>query len=150
MPAAAPTFTITYDATPRLLVGRWTKEVAADALYAAYTQLLTSAPAHDRCRFWLLDIRPRTWHWEVFAHWFCETFAPQVVAQLGAPVFVAYVASEEQRILIESPATAATLQQAARAEFYPYFFTDEASAREWLAYYQTHPDRDHRTLLGVV
>ncbi len=134
-------FSLTYEAVPRLLVGRWLQDSEDEDLYPAYRQLLAAAKAHDNCRFWLLDMRQRSWHTVAFAKWFSGLLANEVVREIGAPVFVAYVANEAHRVDIESVATQATLRHAARVEFYPYFFSDEAAAREWLLYYQAHPDQ---------
>ena len=134
-------FSLDYEAKPHLLVGRWLHDSDDDDLYPAYRLLLAAAKANGNCRFWLLDMRQRDWHTVAFAEWFGGLLANQVVREVGAPVFVAYVAGETHRVDIESVATAATLRQAAQVEFYPYFFSDEAAARDWLTYYQTHPDQ---------
>jgi hypothetical protein len=55
-------FSLNYEVEPRLLVGRWLQDSAEDDLYPAYRQLLAAAKAHDNCRFWLLDMRQRSWH----------------------------------------------------------------------------------------
>jgi hypothetical protein len=134
-------FSLNYEVEPRLLVGRWLQDSAEDDLYPAYRQLLAAAKAHDNCRFWLLDMRQRSWHTVAFAKWFSGLLANQVVSEVGAPVFVAYVADEAHRVDIESVATQATLRHAAKVEFYPYFFSNENAARDWLLYYQAHPDQ---------
>ena len=138
---APPTdfFSLGYEVAPHLLVGRWLHESEDGDLYPAYLRLLATAKANGNCRFWLLDMRQRDWHTVAFAEWFGGLLANQVVREVGAPVFVAYVADETHRVDIESVATEAMLRQAARVEFYPYFFNDEAAARDWLIYYQTHP-----------
>lgn len=134
-------FSLSYEAELSLVVGRWLQDSEDSDLYPAYRQLLVEAKAHDNCRFWLLDMRQRSWHSVAFAQWFSGLLANQVVREVGAPVFVAYLASEAHRADIESVATEATLRQAAEVEFYPYFFSDEPAARDWLHYYQTHPDQ---------
>jgi len=134
-------FSLDYEAAPRLVVGRWLHDSEDGDLYPAYHQLLATAKAHSNCRFWLLDMRRRSWHSVEFAQWFSGLLANQVVREVGAPVFVAYIASEAHRADIESVATDATLRQAAEVEFYPYFFSDEVAARDWLRYYQTHPNQ---------
>ena len=75
-------------------------------------------------------MRQRSWHTAAFAQWFSELLANQVVREVGAPVFVAYIADEAHRADIESVATEATLRHAAQVEFYSYFFSDEATARD--------------------
>lgn len=142
MQASPPdTLSIRYDAEQNLLVGYWHRDAEAKNLYPAFYQLLAAAKAHGNCRFWLLDMRQRSWHTAAFTEWFSELLAHKVVQEVGAPVFVAYVADEVHRADIESVATEATLRQIAQVEFYPYFFSNEAAAHDWLVYYQTHPDQ---------
>lgn len=142
MQASVPDiFSVHYDAEQDLLVGLWRHDLETDDLYSAYHQLLAAAKAHGNCRFWLLDMRQRSWHTAVFTKWFSELLAHRVVQEVGAPVFVAYVADEAHRADIESIATEAMLRQVAQIEFYPYFFSNEVAARDWLVYYQTHPDQ---------
>jgi hypothetical protein len=134
-------FSLDYEVESHLLIGRWLHDSDDEALYPAYRQLLAAAKANGNCRFWLLDMRRRRWHTAAFAHWFSGLLAHEVVREVGASVFVAYVADEAHRVHIESVATEATLRQAAQVEFYPYFFNNEAVARDWLLYYQAHPDQ---------
>lgn len=142
MQALSPDFfSLDYEATPNLLVGRWLHDSDDGDLYPAFHQLLAAAKANGNCRFWLLDMRRRDWYTAAFTQWFSGLLANQVISEVGAPVFVAYIADEAHRIDIESVATEATLRQIAQVEFYPYFFSDEASAREWLVYHQAHPDQ---------
>lgn len=141
MQAPPNSFLLDYEAKPHLLVGRWLHDSEDGDLYPAYHRLLAAAKANGNCRFWLLDMRQRSWHTAAFAEWFSGLLANQVVGEVGAPVFVAYIADEAHRVDIESVANEATLRQAAQVEFYPYFFSDEAAARDWLLYYQAHPDQ---------
>ena len=64
-----------------------------------------------------------------------------MVSVLGSPVFVACVADECHRAEIDSIGTETLLRQQAQHEFYPYFFTNETVAREWLADSQDHEHR---------
>lgn len=139
--AAAPSdiFSITYDAVQQLLIGHWLHDSGDDDLYPSYDRLLAAAKENDKCRFWLLDMRRRNWHTETFTKWFTEFLTNQAVRELGSPIFIAYVAAEEHRADIESVTTEAMLLQAAQAEFYPFFFNNEAAAYDWLVYYHSHP-----------
>jgi hypothetical protein len=134
-------FSLAYEAKPQLLVGRWLQGSDDDNLYPAYHRLLAEAKANGNCRFWLLDIRRRGWHTPAFAQWFSGLLAKQVVREVGAPIFIAYIVDEVHRVDVESAATEATLRKVAQVEFYPYFFSDEATARDWLLYYQAHPEQ---------
>lgn len=134
-------FSLVHEAERHLLVGRWLHNPAESDLYPTYRQLLATAQTHGNCRYWLLDMRGRSWPSAAFARWFSGPLAGQVVHEMGAPVFIAYLVDESRRAVIESVATDATLRQAAQVEFYPYFFDNEAAARDWLLYYQAHPDQ---------
>jgi hypothetical protein len=138
---AAEIFPIDYVAAEHLLVGRWLHDTGDDDLYPSYERLLAEAKAHGNCRYWLLDMRLRNWHTATFTKWFAELLTHQAVHEVGAPIFVAYVAAETHRTDIESVATQAMLRQAAQIEFYPYFFNSETDAHEWLLYYQAHPEQ---------
>lgn len=135
---ATDIFSLDYDAQQHQLVGHWLRDSPDDDLHPSYEQLLAAAKAHGNCRFWLLDMRKRRWHSATFAKWFGDLLSRQAVRELGSPVFVAYVAEEAHRRHVESVATGVMLRQTAEVEFYPYFFTTEAAARDWLSYYQTH------------
>ena len=137
--ASADRFSLTYDPTHYLLIGHWLSGQDDQALYPSYQQLLAAAKAHDNCRYWLLDMQQRAWHSASFTQWYTDLLANLVVRELGAPVFVAYVAAEHHRSEIDSVATQAMLRQTAQVEFYPYFLNNESSARDWLVYHQTHP-----------
>ena len=137
----AAIFSLDYAAAEHLLVGCWLRDVNDDDLYPSYERLLAAARAHGNCRYWLLDMRRRSWHTATFTKWFTELLTHQAVREVGAPIFVAYVAAEAHRTDIESVATQAMLRQAAQVEFYPYFFNSETAARDWLLYYQAHPDQ---------
>jgi hypothetical protein len=141
MPLISPSiFSLAYDAERRILAGHWRLNADDADLYPSYERLLAAAKAHDNCRFWLLDMHLRSWQTATFTKWFTELLANQAVREVGAPIFVAYVAAEHHRADIESVATEAMLRQSARAEFYPFFFSNEATAREWLVYHQTNPE----------
>ncbi|MVN78223.1 hypothetical protein GO988_17985 [Hymenobacter sp. HMF4947] len=140
-PSPPTIFSLDFDAASKQLVGRWLHDTDNNDLYPSYERLLAAAQAHGKCRFWLLDMRQRSWQPASFAQWMSDLLARKVVRELGSPVFVAYVAAESLREAIESTATEAMLRQVAQAEFYPYFFSDEGAARDWLLYYQTHPEQ---------
>lgn len=141
IPLPATVFSLTYDASQHLVVGHWLRDATDDDLHPSYQQLIDVAKAHTNCRFWLLDMRKRSWNSDTFAKWFGDLLSKRAVSELGSPVFVAYVADEEHRGHIESVATDVMLRQTAQVEFYPYFFNTEEDAREWLAYYQAHLDQ---------
>jgi hypothetical protein len=141
MPTILDQFSLTYDVEQGLLIGVWLSDTDEEELYPSYERLLKAAKEHENCRFWLLDMRKRSWHSLEFAKWFGSLLVNEIITELGSPVFVAYVAKEAHRIDIEGVANDAMLRQSAQVEFYPYYFDNEQAAREWLVYYRTHPDQ---------
>ena len=137
-------FALTYELVPNLLVGRWLRDVPDRSLLPPQEELLTAALHHNRCRFWLLDLRTQQDYSPLLLGWLGSLLAQQVVSVLGSPVFVACVASESHRAEIESIGTETLLRQQAQHEFYPYFFNDEAAARLWLSESQDHEHRPPR------
>jgi hypothetical protein len=137
-------FALSYEPAPNLLVGRWLRDVADRSLLPPQEELLGAALHHNRCRFWLLDMRAQLTYSSVLLEWLGSLLAQQVVGVLGSPVFVACVADESHRAEIESIGTETLLRQQAQHEFYPYFFHDKDAAREWLADSQDHAHRPPR------
>lgn len=134
-------FSLNYEAQPNLLVGRWLQNVPDHTLHPPQQELLKAALQNNRCRFWLLDMRRQDEYSPALLDWLKELLAEQVVMVLGSPVFLACVASEGHREEIDSIGTETLLRQQAHHEFYPYFFNDEAAARDWLADCQVHNHR---------
>jgi hypothetical protein len=137
-------FALSYEPAPNLLVGRWLHDVADHSLLPPQEELLSAALQHNSCRFWLLDLRTQQIFSPLLQAWLSHLLAQQVVSVLGSPVFMACVADERHRTEIESLSTETLLRQQAEHEFYPYFFDNEAAAREWLADTQDHTHRPPR------
>jgi len=137
-------FALTYEPAPNLLLGRWLRDIADRSLLPPQEELLTNAQHHNCCRFWLLDLRAQRDYSPLLLDWFGSLLAQQVVSVLGSPVFIACIANESHRAEIESLGTETLLRQQAQHEFYPYFFNNEAAAREWLADSQDHEHRPPR------
>lgn len=137
-------FALAYEPAPNLLVGRWLCDVADPSLHPPQEELLSAALQHNRCRFWLLDLRAQQDYSPLLLDWLSSLLGQQVVSVLGSPVFVACVANESHRTEIESVGTETLLRQQAQHEFYPYFFSDEEAARQWLADSQDHEHRPPR------
>jgi hypothetical protein len=142
--AFSDVFALQYEPDPNLLVGRWLRDVADRSLLPPQAELLSAALQHNNCRFWLLDMRSQEAFSPLLLEWLGQLLAQQVVSVLGSPVFMACVSNERHRTEIESISTEALLRQQAEHEFYPYFFNDEAAAREWLADTQDYQHRPPR------
>lgn len=130
------TFSLTYDAAARQLHSCWRGTTTDDELYAHYAELMAAAEAHDYCRFWLLDMRERNWHASGFGRWFGNEFAAIAHQVLGQPLFIAYVLNPTHKAIADSPGVQATQYNCAAHGVYPFFFDNEAAARDWLAHQQ--------------
>ena len=137
-------FALSYEAEPNLMAGRWLRDVTDRSLLPPQDELLSAALQHNRCRFWLLDMRRQDTFSPLLLEWLRALLTHQVVSVLGSPVFMACVADGSHRAEIESLSTEALLREQAKHEFYPYFFDDEAAARQWLAESQDHAHRPPR------
>ena len=133
---AIDSFTITYDTARELLRAHWARPLPDDQMQATLLALLPAAQAHDRCRFWLLDIRQRPLADDALRRWAREVFHPQLMASLGGPMFVAFLVAPGQRPAVENPAMDAHLRAAATTDLYPYYFETETAALDWLHYQQ--------------
>jgi len=139
MPATSPpahTFSLAYDARAQQLLACWRGHVTDNDLYAEYAELVASAEAHDYCRFWVLDIRARSWHSAAFRHWFSNEFAAAAHAALRRPLFLAYVVSPDQGRYINTPGVQTSQYNCLAYDLYTFFFDSEAAARDWLAHQQ--------------
>ena len=137
-------FALSYEPAPNLLVGRWLRDVADRSLYPPQEELLAAALQNNRCRFWLLDMHTQLVYSPLLLEWLGSLLSQQVVSVLGSPVFVACVTDERHRAAIDSIGTETLLRQQAQHEFYPYFFTNETAAREWLSDSQDYEHRPPR------
>jgi|GEM_PF-863338 len=136
LPAFSSSFSVAYELPADTLEGTWAGLLPAAALPGCYQQLLAAARAHGQCRFWLLHLQRRNWPDEAFGRWFSEEFAPQAVAVLGPPLFLACVVRPGQRPHVEASHTGQLLRRAAARNVFPFYFENEADARAWLRYQQ--------------
>lgn len=137
MPTLPPdVLSLTYEDAAGLLTCRWRPDAPSEELSPVFEVLLKAASEAGNCRFWLFDMRERAWHPPVFDKWFESLISQHVVTVLGKPVFLACVATEQNRADIEGVAMQVRLRAHAQHEFYPYFFTEEDAARAWLLYHQ--------------
>jgi hypothetical protein len=132
------TFGLTYEAATQQLHGCWRSPVPEDDLYGHYAELMDAAEMHQNCRFWLLDMRARNWHAPNFGWWFGNEFAAIAQQVLGQSLFIAYVLSPTHKALADSLSVQATQCNCAAYGVYPFFFDNEAAARDWLAHQQAH------------
>lgn len=126
-------FTLSYLADQHLLIGRWLRPVALDALQTHYAALLEAAQAHDNCRHWLLDVRRRPINEPAAVRWFGEEFSPKLPVMLGRPVVIAYFAMVTQDAASEDPQLEQNIRQGALNGSYYHYFNQESEALAWLA-----------------
>ncbi len=132
------TFTYSYDPVLDLVLAFWRGTVPDADLYAQYAELMATAEAHDHCRWWLLDIRARSWPSTSFRHWMNTEFAPLAKAALVKPLSIAYVIADEQNEYINQAGIQNVRHNLAGHDVQPAFFDTEAAAREWLAQQRAH------------
>lgn len=137
------TFSLAYEAATQQLHGCWRGIVPEADLYAHYAELMDAAETHHNCRFWLLNMRERNWHAPGFGRWFGNEFAAIAQQVLGQPLFISYVLSPAHKAIADSPGVQATQCNCAAHGVYPFFFDNEAAAREWLAHQQAHDPGSH-------
>ncbi|WP_303311068.1 hypothetical protein [Hymenobacter sp. BT730] len=132
MPSSAPAFlAIEYRADLQILIGRWMRSVMPFELHQGYGKLLDEAVTY-KCRYWLVDIRRRSFVDGNDVAWMMETFYPQVQPRLGRTTYLAYLMAPHQ---LAGVLTDSSIPDLSVLEGRPYQlqrFTDEAAALEWL------------------
>ncbi|HET9502289.1 MAG TPA: hypothetical protein VFO93_02025 [Hymenobacter sp.] len=130
------TFTFSYENATHCLLARWHGTVPDADLYAHYAELMATAEAHGYCRWWLLDIRARSWPTPSFRHWMNTEFAPLAQAALIKPLSIAYLIADEQNEHIAQAGIQNVRHNLAGHDVQPAFFNSEAAALAWLAQQQ--------------
>ncbi len=90
-----------YRSDLNMFVGRWGYQPATELLSRAYELLKDNALANG-CRFWLQDIRRRTFNDPVITNWLLTEYFPQMSAQLGGRLRVAYLTGPDLLAAIRS------------------------------------------------
>ena len=126
-------FTLSYLADQKLLIGRWLRPVALDALQTHYAALLEAAQAHGNCRHWMLDVRRRPINESAAVQWFGEEFSPKLPGLLGRPVVIAYFAMVNQDSASADPQLEENIRQGALNGSHYCYFNQESEALAWLA-----------------
>ncbi|PJJ52766.1 hypothetical protein [Hymenobacter chitinivorans] len=132
---------LTYRADLDILVGRWGYQPAVEQLPAVYEQLRKQGQ-ESGCRFWLQDIRRRSFNDPVTTQWLLTKFFPAMGRQLGAQLCVAYLASPTLKEAIMAGPSFRTPEFYDQQPFVVAFFGDEGEAISWLH------ERQRRQALG--
>jgi len=133
MPVFSSTaFSLEYRSDLGLVIGRWLTDLPPPELQGTYEAMLAAAKAHHNCRFWLLDLRRRPVAGPDLNAWFRDQFSPRIAAELGGPLFTAYLAGPHQRPATESDAMELYFRREAAVDAFPQLFESEAEAMAWL------------------
>ena len=133
--ASPPLLQLAYRPDLNVLVGRWGYQPTPPELPAVYQQVQELAIAHD-CRYWLQDIRRRTFNDPDTTRWLFQEFFPAMAHRLGGRLYVAYLIGPTLRDAIVSQPAYISAESYDGQPFVVSFFGDEGEAMEWL---QAHP-----------
>jgi hypothetical protein len=132
MPSSAPSYlAIEYRPDLQFIIGRWMRSVMPFELHRGYAQLLDEA-AHHQCRYWLVDIRRRSFVDGNDVAWMMEKFYPQVQPRLGRTTYLAYLMAPHQLAGVLTNSSIPPLSVLDGRPYQLQRFTDEAAALEWL------------------
>ncbi|MBD2769686.1 hypothetical protein IC235_17490 [Hymenobacter sp. BT664] len=124
-----------FQVTPRpdlgILVGRWGYQPDPSELPAVYAQL-AEAGLRDGSRFWLQDIRRRTLNDPYTTQWLLAEYFPNVAAQLGGRLYVAYLVSPDLHHHIVTGPAFEPIASYQDKPFVLAFFGKEGEAMDWL------------------
>jgi hypothetical protein len=123
--------TLAYRPDLGIFVGRWGYQPTVETLPAVYQDLKQQALAAG-CRFWLQDIRRRSFNDPATTQWLLTDFFPQMGRLLGGRLAVAYLASPA---LMDAIVNGPGFQQPGAYDDQPFviaFFGDEGQAISWL------------------
>ena len=114
-----------------ILVGRWGYQPEAHELPSIYQQVENTA-LQQRSRFWLQDIRRRTYNDPETTLWLLNTFFPTMAQRLGGRLFVAYLVGPTLHQTILNQPGFVSAEAYDGKPFVVAFFGDEGAAIRWL------------------
>ena len=123
---------IVYRADLEVLVGRWMRQISTADLRAGYQDLLEAA-AHYGCRQWLIDGRRRNRSHADDAQWMMDEYFPQLAAQLGNGVSLAYLFTPTHLLELEADTLLPPLSYFEERPYQVQRFIEEQMAMRWLA-----------------
>ena len=119
-----------------ILIGRWGYQPEPDELPALYQQMEATA-MQVRSRFWLQDIRRRTFNDPETTLWLLNTFFPDMASRLGGRLYVAHLVGPTLHQSIVSQPDFVSAEAYDSKPFVVSFFGDEGAAISWLQAHQT-------------
>ena len=114
-----------------ILVGRWGYQPEPHELPAVYQQVEATA-LQERSRYWLQDIRRRTFNDPHTTEWLLNTFFPDMARRLGGRLFVAYLVGPTLHQPIVSQPDFISAEAYDSKPYVVSFFGDEGTATQWL------------------
>jgi hypothetical protein len=115
-----------------ILVSRWTHQPPPAQLRPVYAELSQVAVDYH-ARYWLQDIRHRTFNDPEITRWLLTTYFPEIAGRLGGRLHIAYLASPA---LLASITHSPDFIPASAYENRPFvidFFSSEGTACSWLS-----------------
>jgi hypothetical protein len=122
---------LTYRPDLNIFVGRWGYQPGVEQLPSVY-QDLRQQGQEAGCRFWLQDIRRRSFNDPVTTQWLLNEFFPDMGRLLGGRLAVAYLANPT---LMEAITNGPSFRKPDAFDNQPFvlaFFGDEGEAIAWL------------------
>ena len=114
-----------------ILVGRWGYQPELHELPAVY-ELVETTALQEHSRFWLQDIRRRTYNDPETTAWLLNSFFPDMARRLGGRLFVAYLVGPTLQESIVSQPGFISAESYDSKPFVVSFFGDEGKATQWL------------------
>ena len=128
---SSPLLQLAYRSDLNILVGRWGYQPEPQELLPVYKEVQELATAHA-CRFWLQDIRRRTFNDPDTTRWLLHDFFPGMAHRLGGRLYVAYLVGPALHEAIVSQPGFVSAESYDGQPFVVSFFGDEGAAMQWL------------------
>ena len=114
-----------------VLVGRWGYQPEPHELPAVYEEVMATA-LREQTRFWLQDIRRRTFNDPATTQWLLTKYFPDMAQRLGGRLFVAYLVGPSLHDSIVKQPDFVPADAYDGKSFVISFFGDEGAAIKWL------------------
>ena len=128
---SAPLLQLAYRPDLHVLVGRWGYQPEPQELPLVYKEVQEQAVEHD-CRFWLQDIRRRSFNDPSTTRWLLQDFFPGMAHRLGGRLYVAYLVGPTLHEAIVNQPGYVSAESYDGQSFVVSFFGDEGTAMRWL------------------
>ena len=121
-----------------LLIGRWLCSINDEQLYQGYETLRRAALRHG-CGHWLIDARRRIDRGRNGPEWVVTSFLPQVQAELGTKLCVAFLVLPNHLRELEAESGPPIRSANAAASLQYVRFIEEGPANAWLEVQRNAP-----------